>query len=500
MTTRRTILSSICFGLTVMSVAVAQNPPAHKPPALSEETQACLDCHESFQPGIVEDWRHSRHATTTPAEALARPLLERRISHEKIADGLTRIVVGCYECHGRNAEAHKDNFDHFGYRINVIVTPNDCKACHTAEAEQYATGKKAHAVENLEQNPIFSLLVESAIGMKEMKAGRLSHVKASASTRASTCFACHGTHVEVVGTKHLVTEQGELDIPVLSNWPNQGVGRINPDGSAGACTACHPRHSFSIETARKPYTCSQCHLQPDLPAWDVYAESKHGNIMMSRGQEYNWDNVPWKPGVDFRAPSCATCHNSLLTTGNGSVIAERSHNFGSRLWVRIFGLPYGHAQPASGATWSIRNKDGQSLPTTFAGEPASTFLIDDAEQQARRKVMTGVCQSCHGTDWATSHFAHLDTAIAESNRMTATATQLLSASWKATLADPANPFDESIEQQWVEAWLFAANCVRYAAAMSGPDYATFKYGWWEMTKITREMQEGLEHARPRSKK
>ncbi|HIC98731.1 MAG TPA: CBS domain-containing protein [Pyrodictiaceae archaeon] len=31
----------------------------------------------------------------------------------------------------------------------------------------------------------------------------------------------------------------------------KGVGRVDPDGSLGTCTACHPRHQFSVEYARK---------------------------------------------------------------------------------------------------------------------------------------------------------------------------------------------------------------------------------------------------------
>ena len=82
--------------------------------------------------------------------------------------------------------------------------------------------------------------------------------------------------------KKIFSKVGEIDVPDLANWPNQGVGRINPDGSLGACTSCHPRHSFSIEVARKPYTCSQCHLEPYVPAFEVYKESKHGNIFLSK--------------------------------------------------------------------------------------------------------------------------------------------------------------------------------------------------------------------------
>lgn len=106
----------------------------------------------------------------------------------------------------------------------------------------------------------------------------------------------------------------------------KGVGRVNPDGSKGSCSACHARHQFSIEMARKPYTCSECHQGPDVPAYKVYSVSKHGNIFSSVGKEWDFNAVPWRVGKDFTAPTCATCHVSLLTTEEGEVIVERTHH------------------------------------------------------------------------------------------------------------------------------------------------------------------------------
>lgn len=45
---------------------------------ISGDTEACLGCHESVTPGIVADWRISRHAKTTPEMALKKPTLEKR--------------------------------------------------------------------------------------------------------------------------------------------------------------------------------------------------------------------------------------------------------------------------------------------------------------------------------------------------------------------------------------------------------------------------------------
>lgn len=459
---------------------------------LSEQTQVCLLCHKNTTPGIVEDWLTSRHAKTTPDMAISKPVLERRVSSNTIPENFRSVVVGCYECHSQNASAHKDNFEHFGFRINVIVSPNDCRTCHPVEADQFAMSKKAHALDNLQKNPLYHTMVETGLSSKAGKDDSMLSITASENSKAESCYGCHGTEVTVRGMKKVSTDLGEIEVPDLANWPNQGVGRINPDGSSGACTACHPRHSFSIEIARKPYTCSQCHLEPDTPAFEVYEESKHGNIFNSKQHEWNWNNVPWRIGKDFQAPTCATCHNSLITTADGRVVASRTHDFGSRMWVRLFGLPYSHPQPKSGQTYVIKNKDGLPLPTTFTGELASEYLISKEEQLRRQNEMKTICRCCHNTDWINQHFAKLDITIAETDKAVLAATQLLQKAWSTGLADPSNPFDEMIEHDWIKQWLYYANSVRFGSAMGGPDYATFKNGWLELTANLCKMRDYIE--------
>ncbi|MDH5202236.1 MAG: multiheme c-type cytochrome [Nitrospirota bacterium] len=460
---------------------------------LSSQTQACIGCHNTYTPGIVKDWLSSRHSKVVPAEALKKNVLQRRISAETLPKELSKYCIGCYECHSQNPENHKDNFEHMGYRINVIVTPNDCKTCHPTEAEQYSESKKAHAIKNLIENPVYNALTNTITGVKRVENGKILSEKPSGSTLHETCLGCHGTKVKVKGMKKVNTQMGEILVPDFTNWTNQGVGRENPDGSLGACSACHPRHGFSIEVARKPYTCAQCHLEPDVPAWNVYKESKHGNIYFSKYHEWNFDAVPWTVGKDFKAPTCATCHNSLLVSPGGEVIAERTHNFGSRLWVRLFGLVYSHSQPKSGNTTIIKNKDGLPLPTTFTGEPASEYLIDKTEQEKRFTIVKNICNSCHSTDWINNHFTKLEETTKETDKMTLAATKLMSNAWENKIEDRTNPFDEPIEQMWIRQWVFYSNSIRYASAMTGaPDYASFKNGWWSLSENLQRMKDWTE--------
>jgi hydroxylamine dehydrogenase len=489
---------ALFFGviLGISSVLLLTLPPEQEegfPSAarLSDRTEECLDCHRAITPGIVEDWLVSAHACTTPVESMNKAQLERKVSSPSVPGDLSEVAVGCYECHGLNPKNHQDSFDHFDVKINVVVSPRDCAVCHQEEKNQYSESKKANALVNLKNNPFFYALVETITGPKAVNESGIRQFEPTADTKDGTCYACHGTPVEVRGKRTIKTVLGEIEVPDLFHWPNQGVGRANPDGSLGACTSCHPRHSFSIETARKPGTCSQCHLEPDVPAWNVYMESKHGNIYLSQGKNWNWTNVPWIMGQDFQAPTCAACHNSLLTDREGEVFAERSHDFGARLWIRIFGLIYSHPQPQSGKTYTLVNQDGLSLPVTFKGKHATDGLLDGDQQSERFVEMKNVCLACHSSVWAENFFRRFHTMVQDADRMVMGATQLMVEAWQEELADQTNPFDEALEQQWIEQWLFYANSVRYAAAMMGPDYAAFKNGWWKMTKRLQEISESI---------
>jgi hypothetical protein len=485
--------------LSLYGVINAEDKAGDAGVKLSPQTQACIGCHSKVTPGIVEDWLSSRHSFMTPENALKKPSLERRVSASDIPAELREFAVGCYECHSRNPEKHQDNFQHMGYRINVVVSPNDCKTCHPVEVAQYTGSKKGNAWKNIMSNPVYHTLVATTDGLKTVDKGKITMQPPSGQTLMETCLGCHGGRVEVKGMKKVYSGSmwGEIEVPDLTNWPSQGVGRENPDGSIGSCSSCHPRHSFSIKIARKPYTCGQCHLDPDVPAFNVYKESKHGAIYDSHETDWNFTSVPWVLGKDFKAPTCATCHNSLITSADGTVIAERTHDFGARLWVRLFGLIYSHPQPKSGDTTIIRNKDGLPLPTTFLNEPASDYLIDRAEQEKRYGIMKNVCRGCHSTRWIDDHFARMDNTVRETNEMTLSATKLMTEAWEKGIEDKANPFDEQIEKLWIRQWLFYTNSIRYASAMTGaPDYAAFKNGWWDLSENLQKMRDMIDSKDP----
>ncbi|MBW1997085.1 MAG: hydroxylamine oxidase [Deltaproteobacteria bacterium] len=463
---------------------------------VSDDTETCLECHSVLTPGIVEAWKRSRHAAVSPGEGLQKKKLERRISTEEIPERLLSVAVGCAECHTLNPEAHGDTFEHNDYQVHIVVSPADCALCHVKEERQFAQNIMSTAHGNLVDNPLYMDLVKQINGVQVFDGNEVDVRPPVPETNADSCLYCHGTVVKVTGMMKRETDLADVEIPVLSGWPNQGVGRINPDGTRGSCSSCHTRHEFSIKMARSPQTCSECHKGPDVPAYPVYQVSKHGNIYGATGSGWNFDSVPWRPGKDFLAPTCATCHVSLLVDGEGEVISERSHRMNDRLPWRLFGVVYAHAHPKSPDISIIRNRSGMPLATELTGEPATEYLIGPGEQERRLDTMKSVCLSCHGTGWVQGHFNRLDNTILTTNDMTLTATRLLVEAWRRGAAKGMDRgdsiFNEAIERKWVRQWLFYANSVRLASAMAGADYGTFANGRWYMAENIREMADWLE--------
>jgi hypothetical protein len=250
--------------------------------------------------------------------------------------------------------------------------------------------------------------------------------------------------------------------------------------------------------ARKPYTCQECHVGPDVPAYKVYASSKHGNIFSAMHKSWNFEAVPWTIGKDFTAPTCATCHISLLINTDEEVISQRTHQMNNRLPWRIFGLIYAHPHPQNPDTTIIRNKAGRPLPTDFGGGLASEYLITREEMDVRRKSMQAACLNCHATSWIQGHWRRFENTIQTTNADTLVGTRIMSEIWRAKLAvgldQPfsGNPFDEAIEKKWTDTWLLYANTIRFASAMGGGgDYTVYAGGRYQLSKTLLELSDWL---------
>jgi len=53
--------------------------------------------------------------------------------------------------------------------------------------------------------------------------------------------------------------------------------------------------------------------------------------------------------------------------------------------------------------------------------------------------MSSICTNCHGSNWTNSHFVKLDNTLKETDKMTATATNVMISAWEKGIEDKTNP-------------------------------------------------------------
>ncbi len=389
-------------GAAILAMGIMAPMDSHA--KVSEETQQCLECHQEEMPGLINQWQDSAH---------------------------WNAGVGCFECHqAKKGEA--DAMDHNGFTVATIVSPRDCGTCHPSETAEQEASHHAQAGNILNS-----------------KDGLLGQTLGGEPAVAVGCRQCHGSIVKV-------KEDGTLD---PATWPNTGIGRVNPDGSKGTCSACHTRHRFSKEQARKPDVCGKCHLGPDHPQKEVYEESKHGILFKAFEDEMNMDNPKWVAGQDYYdAATCSTCH--ISATPNQPV----THDVGDRL------------------SWNLR-------------APVSKKTKNSEKKLANMK---DVCQSCHGDVFVDGFYKQLDEFVELYNtKFAIPAKGIRALLMEKGIISKAN-FDDKVDWIYWELWHHEGRRARHGAAMSGPDYA-----WWHgiydvakhfYTELLPEAKEAAEKA------
>jgi hypothetical protein len=415
----------------------------------SSESKQCIQCHELATPFVVRDWQKSPHY---------------------------RAGVGCYECHKANGN-RPDAFEHFGFKITVVVTPKQCARCHPGVVEEYE--KSVHSFAGIQcyllpTYPLFWVSVIQApfnwpkvipydwikvFDIKNYKT-KLPEVyeyvmkatngepgivaftedptvailggaepqglslKNAETTKLAIlwgilgCMACHGAPLNPTFVKEVEKRTGKFAGRVMVPGThkidpafifNHGTGRINPDGSLGACESCHPYHSFSLKIVRKSWeACGHCHYGADHPVDEMYKSGWHGIILLGEGDEWAWNKRPgdWMPGRDFRAPTCAYCHMGAVYGPNGQVIYAPSHDpaimckWKTGMWIetllRIPGMP----DPGSPA-W-VREWYGAMY--------GIKLVYPEPDWKARRARCIALCSQCHTKYYAASFLRTMDWA------------------------------------------------------------------------------------------
>lgn len=370
---------------------------------IAQAEDECLVCHQNSTPGIVSQHLASNHFTANTT---------------------------CSDCHLVNQDTpgavqHPDE-DFF---VLARSSSGMCAACHLQEVQQFSLSR--HALPSYVAYAGAQGLTEAQLELyqaipeggadpfgRSLQARNIIHAMEGEAFTQFTCESCHD------------------------------VGAPNPDGSVGDCTACHIRHEFSLEQARRPETCNNCHIGPDHPQWEIYFESSHGIAYSTMGDEWNWEAEPGTlTTVDMPAPTCATCHFSGFGT------SATTHDVGDRLG------------------WYL----------------AAAITTERPNFYENRLRMQGVCRACHSDGFIEEFYVSADEAVATVNdfvRFSDAIMQPLRANGLLT----TTPFDEPIEYVHYELWHHYGRTAKSGVWMQGADYAQW-HGVYEILKDLVELRD-----------
>jgi hypothetical protein len=368
--------------------------------AFVRATGKCAECHTQQQHSVVHEYELSVHAQKS---------------------------VSCLDCH--QPADNQEKTEHHGFTIAKGLTAANCRSCHDREYQQYLRSR--HAAPSWAA--VFgekSLAPEQVAFSEQYQPGgckRPPHpltVLEGQPATESGCASCHS------------------------------VGKPNADGSLGTCTACHARHTASVELARRPTTCAQCHMGPDHSQIEIYEESKHGVLFHAQEKLLNLAAEPKELSTrDMFVPTCATCHMSGL---NGLAV---THDPTDRLSYYLF---------------------------AEVTEKRPNF----ARAQA---AMKDVCQQCHTKPQVDQVYEQADKIVAETNDKVKAAKAIVEGLRKDGILSEKK-FETPIDFAYFDLWHYDGRTAKHGAFMGGADFVQW-HGNYPMLQRTVQMKAAAEEMR-----
>ncbi|MDT8437370.1 MAG: multiheme c-type cytochrome, partial [Gemmatimonadota bacterium] len=182
------------------------------------------------------------------------------------------------------------------------------------------------------------------------------------------------------------------------------------DGSSltyrNGCIACHTRHAFNLEEARRPESCHTCHMGPDHPNYEAYISSKHGSIYEARGDAWDWSQPLAE--ADWETPTCAYCHMVYVDSAGNRT---SSHDMTRKI---IWGMG---TQAAGGELTDVA-----ALP----------------ENRAKRNEMIRVCLTCHSEVKAREYLRSADAHKLAGDALVVEARDIVQALYDDGLIEPGH--------------------------------------------------------------
>lgn len=353
----------------------------------------CAECHSRTQYSVVHEYEMSKHAQK----------------------GIT-----CLDCH--QPAAGQEKKEHHGFTISAVrLTAGNCRSCHEQIYQQFLRSRHAapswaaiYGEKGLTPQEVSFSETYQPGGTKRPPHPFVQLEGASAMT--SGCEQCHS------------------------------IGKPNPDGTIGTCTACHTRHTSSVAVAREPRTCGQCHMGPDHSQIEIYEESKHGVLFNAQRELLNLRAEPDQLTTrDMFVPTCATCHMSGL---NGVGV---THDPSERL-------------------------------SYFLANPISEKRPNYAAAQARMKQ---ICEQCHTTPTVERVYEQAEKVVDNTNQRVTEAKALVDGLRKEGVLN-GPPFSNPIDFVYFDLWHYDGRTSKHGAFMGGADFVQW-HGNYPMLRKMAEL-------------
>ena len=396
----RSVFIAVFLGTAMIAAALIVN--SRRPAWETEQpsmpavraTGKCAQCHRNETSAIVHQFEGSRHAAAS---------------------------VSCLDCH--RGVADQQSVEHRGFEIARKLTAKNCAQCHATEYEQYARSRHA--------GPAWAAVAGSGDFSPEQLAFAARYHKAAVERPANALAALEGSAAISIGCKGC-----------------HDIGEPNADGSFGSCTHCHSRHSSSVELAREPQTCGQCHMGPDHSQIEIYNESKHGALFKAGRSRFDLSADPKSLTTeDMPVPTCATCHMSGLEG------LKVSHDVTERLSWYLF-APISAKRP---------------------------------DYERRQNEMKEVCLKCHTKRHVDAFYEGAESVVLATNTKVRAMQDLMVGLRRDGLVS-SQPFTQAIQFLEFDYWHYFGRTAKHGAFMGGADFVQW-HGNYELLKMMKEMEE-----------
>jgi len=277
-------------------------------------SQACMDCHGRITPGIVADWKASRH---------------------------NEAGVECATCHG---SAHTTATD---AAKALIPTPETCAPCHQDRVDQFKKGKHAAAWAAIEAMPtIHWQPMAMAEGMKGCGGCHKLGLKSADDAKKlaqegrgfgmASCDACHTRHTfsiaearspQACQTCHMGFDHPQWEMYSSSKhgvrYALKQLGVLPASAAAPTCQTCHMQNGdHEVRTAwgflavRLPmpedpqWTADRVAILQALGVLDPAGKPTARLDVVRAADVARLDQASWQKERDKMLATCGGCHSA----------------------------------------------------------------------------------------------------------------------------------------------------------------------------------------------